>query len=102
RTDGLGDIERSGALGNVFDAAVRKLNMNEVWHRSKYRLRVFSLLEGSRRIKRWGSTSAYFCGECSSSIAAFTWAESASMSCPFNPAVEIGLPTRISSGRHLM
>jgi hypothetical protein len=40
--------------------------------------------------------------DCSPSIAAFTFAETASVSCTVNPAVEIGSPTRISSGWHLM
>ena len=40
--------------------------------------------------------------ECRASIAAFTLDETASVSCTVNPAVEIGSPTRISSGWHLM
>src|ERR1700682_5443434 len=40
--------------------------------------------------------------ECRASIAAFTFAETASVCGTVNPAVEIGSPTRISSGCHWM
>src|ERR1035437_1730347 len=40
--------------------------------------------------------------ECRASIADFTLADTSSVSCTVNPAVEIGSPTRISSGWDLM
>src|ERR1700732_5202040 len=48
----------------------------------------------------FSSTRSYVVlgAECRVSIAAFTLAETASVSCTVNPAVEIGSPTRISSG----
>src|ERR1017187_149795 len=40
--------------------------------------------------------------ECRASMADFTLADTSSVSRTVNPAVEIGSPTRISSGWHLM
>jgi hypothetical protein len=62
----------------------------------------FAPVAGFSRTVEGGCPYVLLGADCSPSIAAFTFAETASVSCTVNPAVEIGSPTRISSGWHLM
>jgi len=62
----------------------------------------FAIVAGFSRKAEGGCCYVLLGAECSASIAAFTFAETSSVSRTLSPAVGMISPTRISSGWHLM